>query len=415
MSLQAIGKFRCASFASSLLPVAALTLLILGTAPASVQADERSQAKRIHDRLTGVPASASELDALEQALVKDPMDAAYLAMEHPSFYNVTLKNFAAPWTNREASVFVPLNDYTATVIGMVRDGRDFRDILSANLVYHGAGVASVPGYSPTSNDHYEALEEQGIDLQAELVAATQSSLNGLPASATAGVITSRAAAKAFFIDGTNRAMFRFTLLNHMCTDLEQMQDTTRSPDRIRQDVSRSPGGDSRVFLNNCVGCHSGMDPMAQSFAFYDYSYDATNDAEGENGRITYNSGIAADADSGTRVHPKYYNNDTTFPQGFRTPDEAWSNYWREGRNAVHGWSAALPGTGTGAKSMGEELAHSATFAQCQVEKVFESVCVRPPADQADRSQIGSMVSSFRNSGYDLKQVFAQSAVYCMGE
>ena len=77
MSLQAIGKFRCASLASSLLPVAALTLLILGTAPASVQADERSQAKRIHDRLTGVPASASELDALEQALVKDPMDAAY--------------------------------------------------------------------------------------------------------------------------------------------------------------------------------------------------------------------------------------------------------------------------------------------------------------------------------------------------
>jgi hypothetical protein len=88
--------------------------------------------------------------------------------------------------------------------------------------------------------------------------------------ATAGVMTTRAAARAFFIDGTNRAMFRFTMLNHFCNDMEQVLDTTRSPDRIRQDVSRSPGGDSRVFLNNCVGCHSGMDPLAQAFAYYDY-------------------------------------------------------------------------------------------------------------------------------------------------
>ena len=73
-------------------------------------------------------------------------------------------------------------------------------------------------------------------------------------------MTSRAAAQSFFIAGTNRAMFRFTVLNHMCRDLEEIHDTTRPPDRIRQDVSRSPGGDARLFLNNCVGCHSGMDP-----------------------------------------------------------------------------------------------------------------------------------------------------------
>ena len=43
-----------------------------------------------------------------------------------NFYNVTLKNFAAPWTNRDQSVFVPLNDYIATVIGMIRDDRAFQ-------------------------------------------------------------------------------------------------------------------------------------------------------------------------------------------------------------------------------------------------------------------------------------------------
>jgi len=415
MILKAISRACCALVAQRSSLVAAAAALTLCTGATSAMADDRSKAKRIHDRLAGVPATPSQLDALASLVAVDPLQAAYSAMEHPDFYNVTLKNFAAPWTNRDRSVFVPLNDYTATVIGMVRDDRDFRGLLSDDLVYHGAGAAGAPAYSESSNAHFEALETSGANLKDVLVAAPQSSLSGIPASATAGVITTRAAAKAFFIDGTNRAMFRFTLLNHMCNDLEQMQDVTRAPDRIRQDVSRSPGGDSRVFLNNCVGCHSGMDPMAQAYAFYDYEYDEEGDPEGEGGRIRYNDTNETDAVTGLRVHAKYYNNQATFPQGFRTRDDSWANYWRAGPNAVHGWSDALPGSGQGAKSMGRELANSETFAQCQVEKVFENVCVRAPADSLDRAALASMVSSFKNSGYNLKQVFAESAVYCMGE
>ena len=107
---------------------------------------------------------------------------------------------------------------------------------------------------------------------------TQTAVYGTPAAATAGAITTRAAAEAFFIAGTNRAMFRFTLMNHMCMDMEQVHDTSIAPDRIRQDVSRSPGGDSRVFLNNCIGCHAGMDPLAQAFAYY--NFDETSGSDG---------------------------------------------------------------------------------------------------------------------------------------
>ena len=417
MSLLANGQAQRGYAVVRLLRAAMCAVAIVGTTlPSAIAlADDRSRAKRIHDRLAGVPADEAALTSLAGQVATSPLQAAFTAMEHPSFYNVTLKNFATPWTNREGNIFAPLNDYTATIIGMVRDDRDFRGILSDDIVYHAPGVSGVPAYSTTNNAHYEALESQGVDLQANLVAAPQSSLNGLPAAATAGVITSRAAARSFFIDGTNRAMFRFTLMNHLCNDMEQMQDVTRTPDRIRQDVSRSPGGDSRVFLNNCIGCHSGMDPMAQAFAYYDYSYDEEADPEGESGRITYNDDGNVDAVTGSRVVAKYYNNETTFPQGFRTPNDSWSNYWRAGPNAVHGWADSLSGSGTGAKSMGEELANSETFAQCQVEKVFENVCVRAPADSADRTQISSMVASFKSSGYNLKQVFAESAVYCMGE
>jgi hypothetical protein len=223
-------------------------------------------------------------------------------------------------------------------------------------------------------------------------------VSGLPEGATAGVMTTRAAAEAFFVAGTNRAMFRFTMLNHLCRDMEQVLDTSRAPDRIRQDVSRSPGGDSRIFLNNCIGCHSGMDPLTQAFAYYNF--------DPGQGRIQYTPGV---------VQPKYFNNDATFQHGYRTPNDEWINYWRAGQNALLGWDTQLPGSGAGARSMGQELANSTAFARCQVEKVFRNVCLRSPVNGADRAQIDSMVGSFRSGGYRLKQVFAESAAYCMGD
>lgn len=364
----------------------------------SASAGPREQAYRIHERLTGIPPTEAVLTAMQADIAGGNAEAAaYRAMDNSSFYSVTLKNFAAPWTNRDQSVFVPLNDYTATVIGMVRDDVPFNTVLSANLVYVGTG-GGIPPYSPTSNAHYEALEDQNADLRQRLDATTQTAVSGLPDSATAGVMTTRAAAEAFFIAGTNRAMFRFTLMNHLCRDLEQVQDTSLPSDRIRQDVSRSPGGDSRIFNNNCIGCHTGMDPLTQAFAYYTFDPDQ--------GRILYTNGT---------VHPKYFNNSETFKYGYATPDDSWVNYWRTGQNSLLGWDSNLPGSGSGAKSMGQELANSTAFARCQVEKVFRNVCLRPPTDATDRSQIDAMLTSFRSGNYRMKQVFAESAAYCMGE
>ncbi len=382
--------------------------------PIGASADATDQAKRIHDRIAGVPPDQSTLISMRDDIISgDAFAAAMTATESPEFYRVTLKNFVAPWTNRDRSVFVPLDDYIATVIGMVRDNVDFRQVLSGDVLYIGSG-SGIPSYSVNSNAHYEALENQGVDLKANLQATTQSSATGLPSQATAGVITTRSAAKSFFIDGTNRAMFRFTMLNPLCLDMEQVLDTSRVPDRIRQDVSRSPGGDSRVFLNTCIGCHSGMDPLTQSMASYDYEYDVMNDPDGLNGRINYNDVGDIDPATGTRVEEKYFNNALNFEHGYATPNDNWSNYWRAGQNKLLGWDPSLPGEGAGAKTFGEELANSQAFAQCQVTKVFENVCLRPPQDSADRAQIDSMTTSFTTNGYNLRRTFAESAVYCMG-
>ena len=388
----------------------AIALFIVTLSSSIANAGPREQAKRLHDRIAGVPADTTQLDQM-QSLIEggDAIGAAHLAIEDPNFYNTTLKALVTPWTNEAQTPFAPLNDYTATVIGAVRDELDFRTLLYDDILYIANPSVGLPNYSLSNNNHYAQMEQQGVDLKAELQRAVQSEVNGLPAEATSGIITSRAAAQAFFVDGTNRAMFRFTLLNHLCNDLEQIKDNTRSPDRIRQDVSRSPGGDSRIFVNACLGCHSGMDPLAQAYAYYDYSYDSNSDPEALNGQLVYSS---------NSVQPKYLINANNFPYGYATEDDRWENYWRVGPNSLLGWDSnnlSLPDSGSGAKSLGIELANSEAFASCQVKKVFKAVCFRDPENSQDHTKISEISNLFKASNYNLKTVFAESAVYCMGE
>ncbi len=367
---------------------------------ASAFAISKDQAKRMYDRIAGVPASDSVLNSMTSM---SAAQAALLATQDPAFYNNTIRNMATPWTNREQTVFAPLNDYTATVIGMVRDDVPFNTLLSADILYIADSASGAPAYSTSNNSMYQALDDSGADLSVHLQQTTQSSLTGIPAAATAGVLTTRAAALAFFMDGTNRRMFRFTMMNHLCADLQTIPDTTRPPDRIRQDVTRSPGGDSSLFLNNCIECHSGMDPMAQAFAYYNYNYNVASDPNGTAGQIVYTAG---------QVQPKYFINYTNFPQGYVTPDDHWDNHWRAGVNSLLGWDPNQTGSGAGAKSLGQELEGSAAFANCQVSRVFKYVCFRAPSNAADRTQVATMANSFKSNNYSLRQVFADAAVYC---
>jgi hypothetical protein len=361
-------------------------------------AGSTEQAERLFGRIAGTLPSATVLTQMSADITaNNALAAAQLAMQDPNFYNVTLRNFAAPMTNKAQSVFVPLNDYTATIIGMVRDNVPFNTVLSADLIYTGS-VSGAPAYSPANNNHYQYLDTNGADLSTVLKAQTQSALTGIPSAATAGVMTTLGGASAFFYKGTNRAMVRFTMINYMCDDLNEIMDITRPPDRIRQDPSRSPGGDSRVFLSTCIGCHSGMDALAGAFAYYEF--DVTT------GQMVYTPG---------QVQGKYAINTGNFPYGHVTIDDSWLNYWRSGPNALLGWSSSLPGSGNGAKSFGQEIENSTQFANCQVQKVFQAMCLRAPNNAADRAQAAKITSDFVSSNYNMKTAFAESAVYCMGQ
>jgi hypothetical protein len=393
------GRTRRASVAASVL----LLLQLAQTAHAGAN----EQAKRIYERIAGEEPPPATLTAMANAITAQPgqaglLAAAAIATQAPDFYNVTLKNMVTPWSNRDQTVFAPLNDYTATVIGMVRDDVPFNTALSADILYT-INAPGLPAPSNASNSHYATAETNGVDLSSTLKQTTQSGTYGTPTGATAGLLTTYGAEAAFFINGTNRAMFRFTMMNHLCNDMQTLTDTTRPTDRIRQDVARSPGGDSRIFLNTCVGCHSGMDPMAQAFAYYNFN--GTVGAVVNTGAMEYTPG---------QVQPKYFINSANFPFGFVTPDDSWSNRWRSGVNAALGWSPSLPGSGNGAKSLGQEIESSTAFAQCQVTKVFQTVCFRAPQSQADMNTVSAITQSFQSGGYKLKQVFQLAAAACPG-
>ena len=117
-------------------------------------------------------------------------------MDNPNFYAVTLKNFAAPWTNRDQSVFVPLNDYITLVMGMVRDNVPFNQILSGNMLYVRPACRRRRRRTATrtSRRSRPRMREPGFN-QSELAQTTQTAIYGTPAAATAGAITTRAAVR----------------------------------------------------------------------------------------------------------------------------------------------------------------------------------------------------------------------------
>lgn len=408
-----------------------LSVTLLHSAP--VQADVRDQAKRVYDRIAGVPPSETELDNMAAELGGSPSEDDFIAaaikypMNNKYFYNATLKNWITPWTNEQQTVFAPLNDFTATAIGLIADQNkgpggaadgdhlSFRDILSADIIYVARDAEGLTSYSNSNNTHYQELEDSSAALHEVLERRTQSSVTGLPEEATAGVMTTRAAAHAFFVAGTNRAMLRFTLMNFLCNDLEQFKDNTRPTDRIRQDVTRSPGGDSRIYLNSCVGCHSGMDPLAQAFAYYEW----TGEEGTDEGELEYTPDT---------TQPKYHINSGNFKWGYSTPNDTWTNYWRKGPNSLWvGWPVLagsgyvtteedqLYATGEGASSLGEELAGTRLFAQCQSRKIFKNVCLREPGNTDDHNVIDDMISDFDSNNGSIKRLFGKAAYYCRGE
>ncbi len=367
-----------------------LTFILMNTA----LADSRSLAVKLHNRLTGVPPTPQVKQQMSSLIAQGrAREAAEIAMDSPFFYNLKAKNWIKTWTNESRSNRVIFNDYVATVLGMIRDDVPFNQVLTSDILYVGRdGLANVDAYNRENNEHYKDLEERSYDLKDVLVRRNQSEFNQI--SDTAGIITTRASGEAFFSAGTNRRMTRFLFINFLCRDFEALHDITIPDIYVRRDVERNPGGDSRTFKNQCVGCHAGQDALGGAWAYYDY----------DGRKVVYSPG---------NVRSKI-NKNVFYPEGHVVADDAWVNLWTTGQNSSLGWGTTT--SGNGAKSFGQMIVESEAFGECMAQRAFELTCTRSPLSEEEKARVKDLGTEFMTSmSYNMKELIAQTAVGCVVE
>lgn len=370
-------------------------ILVFCLSSEMVIAGNKEKAYRLFSRLNSTPPSQEKLNQVIQLIAQNKnKEAALLIMNEENFYNISLKNWIKSWANVERTPRVPLNDYVATVVGIIRDDIPFDQVLYGDHLYIATNTPTnitIAPYSKANNTHYEDLERNRLSLKTYLTKVSQSATTGIQA--TAGVITTRAAASAFFSAGTNRRMTRFLFINYLCRDFEAVHDTNVPDYWVRRDVERNPGGDSRAYKNQCVGCHAGQDSIGGAWAYYDFV----------NGELRYTPGEVVSK----------INKNVHFEQ-HEVVDDSWENMWAQGQNSNLGWPSVT--SGKGARELGMMLSRTRAFSECMAQRSYEKFCLKKSLTSDEKNKIRALADSFqKNANYNMKNLIAETSILCLGE
>lgn len=388
---------------------------------------ELKRAQEIYLRMTGVktPIFNPALSQMVQRLnANDPVGAAALATADPNFLNITVRDFAARMSNRDEAVNVPMNDFTATIIGAVRDQINAQRLLYDNIVYMAdPAKAAVPSNVEMdivkSNNHYETLGNDRFDLGKVLTVAQQKVFDGRSVvnnPTPAGLLTTRQWIAAHAVAGTNRRPVEFAFREFLCTPLEKVADSTGPDNVVGRDIDRFPGGSHSKYTTTCRACHTILDGFRGAFAHFTFSNNIV--------KHSYVVTQAADADEeaagfGMQQNPIYVtrklnHNEDVFREGRVIQDDTWVN------NAVYGTNASTfewsKTSGKGLKEFGQLLANSKQFPTCMAKRVFASVCKRQ-AESSDDEMIRQTASEFSTTrNYNLKWLFQKivTTKECLG-
>lgn len=393
---------------------------------AQAQSAHELKAKKILERVSSTKV-ALDHPILQQMVPfiqrGDYKGAAQIATTHPNFLNVTIKHMALQMSTREETRRIPMNDFAASVVGVVRDNTDARQLLTGNFYYR-ADAARVPAAITVrsdmvndllkSNNHYADLDKIGIDLADVLVKVDGQVLadgnNAVVANPdAAGVLTSRAFMGAHITAGTNRRPVEFTFREFLCAPIEEWADTKASDIRIGRDIDRFPGNDHTKFLTSCKGCHTGMDGFRGAFARWDFQNDRILNASAEANR--------PGNFSASLVSNKLNQNTTVYPGGYTTVDNSFINNTRGPANeTLIGWRGDV-NSGTGVRQFGVAVSNTQRFSQCMVKRVYDAVCRTDLKAKFNLPFLKQYAQVFEANGYNLKKLAEEVATLpvCLGE
>lgn len=196
-----------------------------------------------------------------------------------------------------------------------------------------------------------------------------------------GVVTSLQYGQSIFMGGTNRRPIKKMTEDFLCQPIEGIMNFQISDKWVGRDIPRNPGNDPQVYLNKCMGCHTGLDSLRGAFAGYDFS----------NNKLTWSP----------KAKPKMNNNPHVFDEGYYVKDHAWEHLgW---------WNIAPQNIGqkyVGAKPFVEMVVESSQFYQCLVKRAKDTLCPHKKPSETLLSQIAYKVESTKT----LRSLFARVAV-----
>ena len=225
--------------------------------------------------------------------------------------------------------------------------------------------------------------------------------------AISGVLSTNAFAESFYNAGTNRRATAFVLKNFLCHEMEQLHDTKTPSHWVRQDVDRSPGGDSNLFDEKCVGCHAGMDALSGWSTYYDFNRQLIY----TEGKVQVKVGRNFFSDQG-RVYGKGLSPKNELIPGPREhANNEFKNLWTEGPNTSLGWRGES--SGQGAQEFGEMITRSKAFSSCMARHVYKSVCYLDPEEGAAKTKHEQLAEQFEKNNYNMRKLFATTAVSCL--
>lgn len=250
--------------------------------------------------------------------------ARKITTECTEYLNGTVRRWAVSLSNRnhQDSYRQNWNDFVATVVGMARDHKNFKDFLVGDYLYYvnatGKSINGIPSYTvpqggvaipalnyKTADDHYDNV---GINYNKfhpdviksnfarHLVEIKQADVPGSPFAnakgegAEGGVYTGPTAYKNFINQGTNRLLIAEVLLiawgfkvdelrsNQYTDDCINSADTGR-PTCIWRNISRNPGGNNSAYLSTCRTCHGFLDLLVTVWGKHDTKPNVDSDRE----------------------------------------------------------------------------------------------------------------------------------------
>lgn len=439
------------------------------------QATSRELAKKLYVSLTGTQPISSELNFLEAKIqsgslaeaARDIIDQNPPISNGGAFYRVTIKDWATPKFNKQKTTLAPLNDGTATIIGMIRDERDFRGIFYLDVMYKAVGVTFKSGqlwyfdtaYPPSVSNastlcaglgltagQFKIIYTSGSSRLCKRTSLSQAQLNDAYTKDALYIPHKDVIIETNLVATTNS---HYESLSEQGLDLSDRQLLVSQSQQAKLHTSSAAIAgllSTRAYGSAYFFAGTNRAPVAYALEhFLCKDMEELNDTTIEDNRnrrdvdrspggsstlyknrcVGCHAGM--DAMAGAFAYYDYLNGKVTytpgnvvtkmnhnavFSAGYVTGNDSWINYWRVGHNASLGWSSEVT-EGVGANSFGRMLADTEAFHSCMAKQAYEKVCMKKAVSTEDLNRVQGLVTAYKSSNFNMKSLFINASISCL--